>query len=344
MKISVNSKENTYPIIVEHGLLRRLEEHLALLIEGKKVAVITDDTMEKLWLDRLLISLPNNTPVYVIRHGESSKTWNSAGKILDWLADNNLTRSDVIIAFGGGVVGDMAGFVSSVYMRGINFIQIPTTLLAGIDSSIGGKTAVDLKAGKNLAGSFHSPIGVFFDLDILSTLPENEWKCGLGEAIKTAVLYGEELFSYMEEGIDKAGNLEKIIVTCINYKKKIVQEDERESNLRRCLNLGHTVGHAIEMEGNLKIAHGVCVAMGTKIIAEACLKKGWLSGDDYTRITALLEKYDLGQCPFHIQALLPWITHDKKMTGDYINIISIEGIGKCKIVKMSLDEMEEFLS
>ena len=241
MEITVRAGERTYPVIAERGVLKDAARVLRPFIAGKKVAVVTDDIVAGLHLGTLSAALPEGSPVYVIPHGEASKNWAEAGRIVEWLAGAGLTRSDAVIALGGGVVGDIAGFAASVYMRGISYIQVPTTLLAGIDSSVGGKTAVDLTAGKNLAGRIYPPSAVIFDPDALSTLPPAEWKCGLGEAVKYAVLAGGEIFDIMEKGDATGADLERLAAACIDYKRRIVEEDENESGCRRLLNLGHTV-------------------------------------------------------------------------------------------------------
>ena len=287
--------------------------------------------------------LPDGTLRYVIPHGEKSKNWTLAGELLEKLAADGFCRDDTLVALGGGVVGDITGFVASVYMRGVPYVQVPTTLLAAIDSSVGGKTAVDLKAGKNLAGRIYPPKAVVCDLDTLATLPRSEWKCGLGEAVKYAVLAGGEIFDIMESGAG-AENLERLIDLCVDYKRRIVEADENESGLRRLLNLGHTVGHAIEAESALGFPHGVCVAMGIKVIARASVSAGYLPKDEYLRISALLQKYGFPECPYPLRSVIMHAAHDKKISGGKINAVVIRGIGRCETVPMTLDELKEFVS
>ena len=252
-----------------------------------------------------------------------------------------MPRDGVIVALGGGVVGDLAGFVAGTYMRGIDYVQVPTTLLAAIDSSVGGKTAVDLKAGKNLAGRIYPPKAVVCDLDMLSTLPRAEWKCGLGEAVKYAVLAGGEIYDIMQAGAEN--DLERLVDLCIDYKRRIVEEDENERGLRRLLNLGHTVGHAIETESALGFPHGVCVAMGIKVMARACVSAGLMPKDDYIALSSLLQKYGFPECPYSIRAVAEHIAHDKKIAAGKVNAIVIRGIGRCEVMPMTLGELEEFL-
>ena len=200
MKTTVTTSTGEYPVITGHGILKDFADLTQICREGTKAAVVTDDNVAPLWLDRLLSVLPDGTLRYVIPHGEKSKNWTLAGELLEKLAADGFCRDDTLVALGGGVVGDITGFVASVYMRGVPYVQVPTTLLAAIDSSVGGKTAVDLKAGKNLAGRIYPPKAVVCDLDTLATLPRSEWKCGLGEAVKYAVLAGGEIFDIMESG------------------------------------------------------------------------------------------------------------------------------------------------
>lgn len=343
MKTTVTTSTGEYPVITGHGVLKDFADLTQICREGTKAAVVTDDNVAPLWLDRLLSALPEGTLRYVIPHGEKSKNWTLTGELLEKLAADGFCRDDTLVALGGGVVGDITGFVASVYMRGVPYVQVPTTLLAAIDSSVGGKTAVDLKAGKNLAGRIYPPKAVVCDLDTLATLPRSEWKCGLGEAVKYAVLAGGEIFDIMERGAG-AENLERLIDLCVDYKRRIVEADENEGGLRRLLNLGHTVGHAIEAESALGFPHGVCVAMGIKVIARASVSAGYLPKDEYLRISALLQKYGFPECPYPLRSVIMHAAHDKKISGGKINAVVIRGIGRCETVPMTLDELKEFVS
>lgn len=343
MKTTVTTSTGEYPVITGHGILKDFADLTQICREGTKAAVVTDDNVAPLWLDRLLSVLPDGTLRYVIPHGEKSKNWTLAGELLEKLAADGFCRDDTLVALGGGVVGDITGFVASVYMRGVPYVQVPTTLLAAIDSSVGGKTAVDLKAGKNLAGRIYPPKAVVCDLDTLATLPRSEWKCGLGEAVKYAVLAGGEIFDIMQSGAG-AENLERLIDLCVDYKRRIVEADENEGGLRRLLNLGHTVGHAIEAESALGFPHGVCVAMGIKVIARASVSAGYLPKDEYLRISALLQKYGFPECPYPLRSVIMHAAHDKKISGGKINAVVIRGIGRCETVPMTLDELKEFVS
>ena len=250
----------------------------------------------------------------------------------------------MVVALGGGVVGDLAGFCASTFMRGIDFVQIPTTLLSAIDSSIGGKTGINLENGKNLLGCFWQPKLVYFDIATLNTLSDKEWKNGIGEGIKYAIFEGKEIFGLLQDDINV--NLEKFISLCQKSKINIVQKDEYESNLRKYLNLGHTIGHAIEKLSNFKISHGIAVANGIYIMCKSALKNNQISQQDFDKIEELLLKFDLLiDLNFSINEYVDCIKQDKKLTaqGD-ISLIKIYGIGKCKIETMTLEEFKEYIA
>ena len=308
--------------------------------KGRKKLIVTDDVVAGLYLDAVKKALPE-AKVFAIPHGESSKSIEYAEKICNYLAENDFSRKDYVLALGGGVVGDLAGFVSSIYMRGIPYVQLPTTLLAGIDSSVGGKTAVNIGFGKNLVGRIYPPKKVVFDLDTLNTLPQTIMLDGLGEGLKYAVLAGGELFDIMTSGPDD-NNIERFVDLCIGYKKKVVQKDENENGLRRLLNLGHTIGHAIERESGLDILHGIAVAMGLRIIALASCKNGYLSKEDCDKIVALIDKYKVPACPFDMEKLLCHVTVDKKTEDGIVNLVVIKKIGKCDVIKVPLQNLMEF--
>ena len=340
MNTTVKTSTDNYSVITGYGLLNNIATLLPDDAKGKKITIVTDDIVAPLYLDIVKNSIPSAL-TFVIPNGEKSKSIEYAEKISNFLAENNFTRKDYVLALGGGVVGDLAGFVSSIYMRGIPYMQLPTTLLAGIDSSVGGKTAVNIGFGKNLVGRIYPPEKVIFDLNTLKTLPENIMLDGLGEGLKYAVLCGGELFAIMESGLDD-NNIERFVDLCVEYKKKVVQKDENEQNLRRLLNLGHTIGHAIERESDLTILHGVAVAMGLRMIALASCKNGFLSKDDCDKIVVLIDKYKVPACPFDMEKLLCHVSVDKKTEDGAINLVVIKKIGKCDIVKVPLQNLREF--
>ena len=340
MNTTVKTSTDNYSVITGYGLLNNIATLLPDDAKGKKITIVTDDIVAPLYLDIVKNSIPSAL-TFVIPNGEKSKSIEYAEKISNFLAENNFTRKDYVLALGGGVVGDLAGFVSSIYMRGIPYVQLPTTLLAGIDSSVGGKTAVNIGFGKNLVGRIYPPKKVIYDLNTLDTLPKEILLDGLGEGLKYAVLCGGELFDIMDGALNK-DNTERFVDLCVAYKKKVVQKDENEKNLRRLLNLGHTIGHAIERESELKILHGVAVAMGLKIITLASYKNGFLNKEDCDRIVALIDKYDVPACPFDIDKLLNHVSVDKKTEDGIVNLVVIKKIGKCEIIKVPLNNIAEF--
>ncbi|MBR1747392.1 MAG: 3-phosphoshikimate 1-carboxyvinyltransferase [Clostridia bacterium] len=340
MQTIVKTQTNTYTITTGRGILKSLRSLLPFT-EGKKVMIVTDDNVARYHLNAVKSEYPE-AHVFVIEHGEGSKSFQNAERIAEELAKHGFTRADYVFALGGGVVGDLSGFVSSIYMRGIPYVQIPTSLLAGIDSSVGGKTAVNIAYGKNLVGRVYPPSAVVFDLDTLSTLSKDFFLDGTGEAVKYAVL-DKDIFSMMEEG-DLSKNLEEIVDACVRYKKKIVELDENESGPRRLLNLGHTLGHAIERETGLRVTHGVAVASGLDLIVRACENNGLLSSADGARIRALLKKYGLPKGAYRVGDLVKHVAVDKKTVGGVVNLVTVHGIGDCRIEPVPLERLFDFFS
>ena len=284
-----------YDVHIGAGLLNEIPSVSDRLFNKGKLLVVTDDNVNVLYAQRVLSALNErgfNAKKFVFPHGEQNKTLATFSDILDALAGYGFTRTDGVVALGGGVTGDVAGFAAAAYMRGINYVQVPTTLLAGIDSSVGGKTAVDLAGGKNLVGAFHQPVAVIFDTDTLKTLPQEYLQDGLGEGLKYAVLCGGELMQIMESGLNEK-NFERFLELCVGCKRDIVQADEREGGVRRLLNLGHTLGHALEKVSDFKISHGVAVADGLMRISEIAVRNGLLSATDGNRIVCLCKKYGM---------------------------------------------------
>ena len=250
------------------------------IISGKKLAVITDDTVDGLYFKKLGL---DGALKFVFPHGEESKNMNTLSEILEFLADNNFTRSDVLIALGGGVVGDITGFAAAIYMRGIDYIQVPTTLLAMVDSSVGGKCAVDLQHGKNLAGSFHQPKRVICDINALKMLPDEMYKAGMAEVIKYGVLAGISLES----------DIETLVYDCVSVKADIVKADEFDNGTRQLLNLGHTPAHGIEALSSYTVPHGFAVASGIGMIARASVKNGFCAKETAEKIIRILKENGL---------------------------------------------------
>ena len=333
-----------YEVIIGNGLIKRAGEFIGKVLRPCKIAVITDDTVDKLYSNTVITSLSENgfsVVKFVFLHGEESKNLETYGKILNFLAENQLTRTDAVVALGGGVTGDMAGFAASTYLRGIKYVQIPTTLLSQIDSSVGGKTAIDLECGKNLVGAFCQPSLVLCDVDTLSTLPKEIFIDGMGETAKYAVL-DEKIFSLIEKG---DYDIKDLIYLCIDYKRKIVEEDEFESGVRKYLNLGHTPAHGIEKLSSYTLPHGRAVAMGLNVILQNSLKHNLISDMEFERIKSVIFKC-VGEnvCPYSVKEICFSSLSDKKRSGNDITLVMINGIGKVILNKISVDNLWGYLS
>ncbi|MDE7164117.1 MAG: 3-dehydroquinate synthase [Clostridiales bacterium] len=342
--VRVNASRK-YDVSIGAGLLNEIPSVLASLCKKGKLLVVTDDTVDRLYADRVLAALNERgfeANKFVFPHGEQNKTLATFSNILDTLADCGFTRTDGIVALGGGVTGDVAGFAAATYMRGIYYAQVPTTLLAGIDSSVGGKTAVDLAGGKNLMGAFHQPVAVIFDTDTLKTLPKEYIQDGLGEGLKYAALCGGELMEIMESGLNEK-NFERFLELCVSCKRDIVEADERESGVRRLLNLGHTLGHALEKVSDFSISHGKAVADGMMRITEIAVKNKLLSADDGERMLSLCKKYGMKiHAEYPTEALLEPIKSDKKRAGDKLHLVIPRGIGKCETLTVAQQDWRTF--
>lgn len=339
-----------YDVLVEEGILKQIGEYTVRCLAGealqKKAVIISDDNVFPLYGKEAKSSLEGaglEVLEFIFPAGEKSKTLKTYGEVQEFLCQNHVTRGDIIIALGGGVTGDLAGFAAATYQRGLKYIQVPTSLLAMVDSSVGGKTAVDLEHGKNQVGCFYQPSLVLCDPKCLETLPEEQYRCGCAEIIKYAVLGSEELFEKLEK---KPVNeqYEEIISACVKMKRDIVEEDEFDTGKRQLLNLGHSVGHAVEALSDFKILHGQAVSIGTTVIAGACAAKGICTEETKDRIIALLEKYGL-PCETEVsaKAAKDAMLNDKKMNGNTMNLILPERVGLCRIEKVRADELEEWL-
>ncbi len=344
--ITVNASKS-YDILIGSGLIDIVGGILTQTFEPCKVAVITDDVVDEIYGESVMQSLEENgydARKFVFKNGEKSKNINTFNDIQNFLAKNELTRKDIVLALGGGVVGDVAGFSASTYLRGINYVQVPTTILAQIDSSVGGKTAIDLECGKNLVGAFHQPSLVVCDIEALSTLTDEVIEDGLGEGAKYALL-DKRVFMHV---LNKNFDLETFVSLCIEYKKKIVEGDEFESGNRKLLNLGHTVGHAIEKLSNYTISHGKAVAIGLDYILSASVKNGKITKDDYEKIKVVLShltsSVDKSLCPFDIKDIVNTMIYDKKRDGDSISLVVYNGIGNCEIESIKLDDLLGYFS
>lgn len=333
------STQNPYWVEIEYGLLGHLGEKTASMVDGRKAAIVSDDAVTHLYGNQAMKSLENagfSVVSFSFPHGEGSKNAATYLELLNFLAENRLTRSDVIIALGGGVVGDLAGFAAATYLRGIPYIQVPTTLLAMVDSSVGGKTAIDLPAGKNLAGAFYQPKYVLCDPQVLSTLPEETYHDGFAEIIKCAILKDPALFSILENGVSKQ-DLSPLIHRAISIKKDFVCEDERDNGTRQALNLGHTFGHAIEALSGYSLSHGKAVAIGTAMICRAAAIMGYCKKDAVARVEQVLQAYVLPiAISFSPHTILKGVTADKKRRGDTVTLVVPKNIGAYELVPVSV--------
>ncbi len=333
--VRVNTPKS-YDVTIGAGLLNNCGERIISAVRPCHMAVITDSTVETLYLSAVRRSLERAgfaVSVFSFPAGEKSKNMRTLSDILEFLAESHLTRTDCIAALGGGVVGDTAGFAAGCYLRGIRFVQLPTTLLAAVDSSVGGKTAIDLTAGKNLAGVFHQPSAVICDADCLKTLPGEVFADGMAEVIKTGILAGGTLFSLLEQG-NIQDNLTDIIAQCVAYKGNVVEADELENGPRRTLNLGHTVGHAVEKCSGYSISHGHAVAIGTAVIARAAAKLGYCEKSCAERIEGVLMRNGLPtKASFTAEQLAGAALSDKKRAGDGITLVIPRAIGACILEK-----------
>lgn len=326
-----------YEVLIGPNLLKESGEHLKKVLPTNRTAVITDSTIAPLYLETVRESLTRagyEVSTHVFPAGEGSKNMTTLSGILEFLASIPLTRTDSLIALGGGVVGDMAGFAAACYLRGIQYVQMPTTLLSAVDSSVGGKTAIDLKAGKNLAGAFLQPSMVLCDTDCLKTLPREVLADGAAEAVKTGVLSDESLFALFEDGTLTA-NPPEVIARCVAYKAGVVERDEKEQGERKLLNLGHTIGHAIEKCSDYKIPHGHAVAAGLAIMARSAERQGLTEEPIADRVCACLKKLHLPTVTDYTpEALAEAASADKKRAGDEITVIIPKKIGKCELKKI----------
>ncbi len=335
-RIQVNTKPS-YEVLIGPGVLSESGAYLKGLFPDSRLAVITDSTVAPLYLETARESLTAagyTVSTHVFPAGEASKNFATLSGILEFLASVPLTRTDCLIALGGGVAGDMAGFAAACYLRGIRYVQMPTTLLSAVDSSVGGKTAIDLKAGKNLAGAFLQPSAVLCDTDCLRSLPPEVFADGAAEAVKTGVLCDESLFALFEDG-SLMVNPAEVIARCVAYKAGVVERDEREQGERKLLNLGHTIGHAIEKCSGYRIPHGHAVAAGLAIMARSAERQGMTEEPIADRICACLKAQNLPVVTEYPPDMLAEAAGaDKKRSGDEITIIVPRKIGRCALEKI----------
>lgn len=336
-----------YEITIENGLLNRIGSLLEAY-PGMKLGLVTDETVWSLYGQRMLQQLQGrDAAVTILPPGESSKHFGNMQRVYsDWIA-KGLTRRDMALAFGGGVIGDLTGFAAATYLRGIPFIQIPTTLLSQLDSSIGGKVAVDLPEGKNLVGAFHHPEAVWMDPELLKTLTDRIFRDGLGEAVKAACIADSRLFRLLEQLPDRESiqrEIHSILPAALAVKKTVVEADEKENSSRKLLNFGHTLGHGLESYHHYeRWTHGEAVAIGMAHITRASEAIGLTEAGTAKRLESLLEKLHLpAASDVSVQHLIPWMQRDKKAASGSMDLILIRNIGEGFIHRVAMNELENF--
>lgn len=333
MIIPVKTASGGYDITLGSGLLQKIDEIIDL---DRKALIVTDSGVPQIY-SQTVANKCKDAVVVTIEQGEASKNIDNLKLLLETLVKNGFTRTDCVIAVGGGVVGDLSGFAASCFMRGIDFYNIPTTVLSQVDSSIGGKTAIDFMNVKNIVGAFYPPKAVVIDTDTLKTLPARQISNGLSESVKMALTFDSELFSVFENGgyEDYTAQIETIIEKSLLIKKYVVETDEKESGLRRVLNFGHTVGHAVEAHEGGRLYHGECVAIGMLAMC---------SDDVRIRLQSVLNKLSLPTgADIKPENLIEAISHDKKLSGKDINLVFVRKIGSFDIEKMPLNTFCDYL-
>ena len=347
MKKVIVKTSGTYDVLVGAGLLASAGKIIKGVSKASRIAIITDDNVDAIYaadFEKNLQDAGFETVKFVLAHGEESKNGENFLKILSFFAENQITRGDAALALGGGVVGDIAGFAAASYMRGIDFVQIPTTLLAAVDSSVGGKTAIDLPQGKNLAGAFYQPKAVICDYETLRTLKPEVLTDGCAEMIKYGILADGAFFDHLFE-CGKDFDAEYAISECVSIKRDFVIKDERDTGLRQMLNLGHTLGHAIEARSAYAVSHGCAVSIGMATVSRASAKRNICAGGTASAIVDILEKFGLPtRTSYSIDELFEPMLSDKKRSGDTVNVIVPKKIGECEILPMKIDELKEFMA
>ena len=345
MRIVPVTASKNYDVMIGEGLLSQAGERIKSACGGETAVIVTDDIVSRLYGDIVEDSLTAagyNTNRFIFPQGEESKNMETYNALLCALAEANLTRSDVLVALGGGVVGDITGFAAATYLRGISYAQIPTTLLAMVDSSVGGKTAVNLPSGKNQVGAFYQPDIVLTDCNVLQTLPEELFSEGCAEMVKHAVIQCPELFELLKQPL--LPQIEDIIARNLTIKRDLVAADERDTGIRQLLNFGHTVGHGIEKYSNYNISHGNAVAVGMVIASRGAWRMGLCSGDCHREIVEAIRRFNLPwETDITAEQLVEAAFYDKKRSGGRITLILPEKIGECVLKSFSLDELSAFI-
>ncbi len=345
-KITVDASRK-YDILIGRNLLREAGKLTSEVKKPCRAVIVTDDIVYGLYGKAVAASYEEagfRTCFFVLPHGESSKNMQNLMRLLEFLADERLTRSDIVVALGGGVVGDFAGFAAAIYLRGIEYVQIPTTFLAAVDSSVGGKTAVDLIAGKNLAGAFHQPNLVVCDVNAFDTLSDEIFADGIAEAVKYGAIVDADLFDKLLHN-DLKENIIDVVERCVSIKRDIVQSDEFDTGIRQLLNFGHTAGHAIEALSGFGITHGHAVAIGMSLIAAACDSMGLTESPCSPKIEQILHKYNINtHCPYPAEKLAQSALSDKKRTGGSITIVLLRSIGSAYLQKINVSDLSQYFA
>ena len=349
--VTIKTKE-PYSVIIGDGLLKECGAIISREIKPCRAALISDENVMGLYGKQVSASLENagfRVNTFCFPAGEKSKTAATLLEILDFLACNEFDRSDLVLALGGGITGDIAGFASAIYMRGMKLVQIPTSLLAMVDSSVGGKTGIDLDKGKNLVGAFKQPQLVICDTQVLETLPNGQFACGMAEIIKYAMICDKKLFDSLSETQGRMAfskkALKSIIRRCVEIKGGIVSRDELDNGERQLLNFGHTIGHAIEKASNYELGHGQAVGIGMVMMTDLSEKLGICQMGTKARLVKVLESFELPtESNFSIKTLAEALVMDKKRRGDKITLVVIEKIGACFCKDVPVSEIEGLMN
>lgn len=345
--ISIEVKASrSYQVHIGSGLLLQLGQRIKELSKAQKVALVSDSNVYPRYGEAAESSLKAagfQVLSFVFPAGEESKNADTYLQLLNFLAENQVTRADCLVALGGGVVGDLTGFTAATYLRGVAYVQVPTTVLAAVDSSVGGKTAIDLPVGKNLVGAFYQPKMVLCDTSTLNTLPEDVFRDGCAEVIKYGVLYDPKLFEHLlQHGI--SFQREQVIARCVELKRDVVMEDEFDTGARMKLNLGHTIGHGVEAKSNFTVSHGKAVAIGMCVVARAAAACGYCSEAVRDRIVSAVKKFELPtETVYDTQALFTGALSDKKRSGSHVDLIVPFEIGDCRITPLELTQIHSFI-
>jgi 3-dehydroquinate synthase len=353
VKVQIPPKDGAaYDILIENDSLISIGKTLKSLFDTrvKTFAIVTDKNVAELYQEKVVASIAQEgykVLVISMLAGEKTKCVESFFAICNWLAENQITRSDALIALGGGVIGDLTGYTAASFLRGVPFVQVPTTLLAMVDSSVGGKTGIDIPAGKNLVGAFYQPAGVICDPGTLSTLPPEVFSCGMAEVIKHGMIRSTnllEMLSGKPVNSQLAQELAEIIEKKEKIKRTVVERDELDTGERQLLNFGHTIGHAIEKLSGFEISHGNAVAIGMNIITRAAVKRNACPPECLSILQELTQKFNLsGTSPFAPHEIFMASLSDKKRMGNYITEVIPRAVGECVLHKMPVNELSDWI-